>query len=202
MTVAIALPAAPLVAYLVIGGLVGLESSGIPLPGETALFAGSLLAHSGRLEIATVIAVAAAAAIIGDNGGYLLGRKLGRRVLERPGRFEKHRRTALERGERFFEAHGAKAVFLGRWVAGLRVWASWLAGMTHLPWRTFLLWNALGGIAWATTVGLAGYFAGRAAEQFVQRAGIGAAIVVAVSVALTFAVVKLRRRQRRRAAGD
>jgi membrane protein DedA with SNARE-associated domain len=193
MTLAIALPGSGLLAYLVIGALVGLESSGIPLPGETALFAGSLLAHSGDLEIAPVIAVAAAAAIIGDNLGYLLGRKLGRRFLERPGRFERHRRTALERGERFFDAHGAKAVFLGRWVTGLRVWASWLAGMTHLPWRKFLLWNALGGIAWAITIGLAGYFAGHAAEQLVKTVGVGAAIAVVVLGVAAYVFLHVRR---------
>jgi membrane protein DedA with SNARE-associated domain len=192
---AIALPVSPVLAYLTIGGLVGLESSGIPLPGETALFAGSLLAHSGRLEIGTVIAVAAAAAIIGDNGGYLLGRKLGRRFLERPGRLERHRRTALERGERFFDAHGAKAVFLGRWVTGLRVWASWLAGMTHLPWKKFLLWNALGGIAWAITIGLAGYFAGHAAEELVKEVGVAAAAVVIVLGVAAYVVLRVRRRR-------
>ena len=194
-TLAIALPGSALLAYATIGALVGLESSGIPLPGETALFAGSLLAHDGKLSIAVVIAVAATAAIIGDNGGYLLGRKLGRRFLERPGRFEHHRRTALERGEKFFSDHGAKAVFLGRWVTGLRVWASWLAGMTHLPWKTFLVYNALGGICWAITVGLAGYFAGHVAEEIVQKAGIGAAIVVVVGAFGVYMFFKLRRRR-------
>jgi membrane-associated protein len=198
-TLAIALPVSPLLAYLAIGGLVGLESSGVPLPGETALFAGSVLAHGGRLNIAGVIAVAAVAAIIGDNLGYLLGRKLGRRFLERPGRFERHRRAALVRGDRFFAAHGAKAVFLGRWVTGLRVWASWLAGMTHLPWRTFLIYNALGGICWAITVGLAGYFAGHAAEELIREVGVAAAFVVLVAAAGVYATVKIRRSRSHRA---
>lgn len=179
-----------------LAALVGLESSGIPLPGETALFAAALLAHDGKLSIVVVIAVAATAAIVGDNGGYLLGRRFGRRALERPGPFESHRRDALERGERFFDRHGAKAVFLGRWVTGLRVWASWLAGMTHLPWRTFVVYNALGGIAWATTVGLAGYYAGHAAEKLVERLGLVAAALVVVGVLVALVVVRLRRRRR------
>src|SRR5436305_413547 len=169
-TFAIALPGSPLLAYVVLGVIVGVESSGVPVPGETTLFLGAFAAHEGQLSIVAVIAVAAAGAIVGDNLGYLFGRRLGRQFLERPGRFEKHRREALERGDEFFEHHGSKAVFLGRWITGLRVWASWLAGITHLPWPRFLFWNALGGICWATTVGLAGYFAGHAADAHVHEA--------------------------------
>lgn len=195
-TLAVALPVSPVLAYMTLGALVGLESSGVPLPGETALFAASVLAHNGRLDIVPVIAVAALAAIAGDNCGYLIGRKLGRRALERPGRFEDHRRAALAAGERFFASHGAKAVFLGRWITGLRVWASWIAGMTHLPWRTFLVYNALGGICWATTVGLAGYFAGHAAQELVERVGVVVAAVVVAAALAALLVVRLRRRDR------
>lgn len=195
-TLAIALPVSPVLAYLALAALVGLESSGIPLPGETALFTASVLAHGGRLDIVPVIAVAASAAIVGDNGGYLIGRRFGRGLLTREGRFAAHRQAALVHGERFFARHGAKAVFLGRWVTGLRVWASWLAGITHLPWRTFLIYNALGGIAWATTVGLAGYFAGHAAEELVRRVGLATAAVVAVAAVMAIVVVRVRRRRR------
>ena len=194
---AVSLPVSPVLAYLVLAALVGCESSGIPVPGETALITASLLAHNGRLSIVVVIATAAAAAIVGDNIGYLIGRRLGRPALERPGRFEEQRRAALERGDAFFGRHGAKAVFLGRWIAGLRVWASWMAGITHLPWPVFLVWNALGGICWATTVGLAAYFAGRGAEKLIQRIGLGAAIAVGVGVVLLIAVLVVRRRRRR-----
>jgi membrane-associated protein len=153
-----------------------------------------VLAHDGRLSIVAVIALAAAAAIAGDNLGYLLGRRFGRGALERPGPFQSHRRDALARGDAFFQRHGAKAVFLGRWVTGLRVWASWLAGMTHLRWRTFVLYNALGGIGWATTIGLLGYFAGHAAERIVERVGLLAAVAVVVLAALAFVAVRLARR--------
>jgi membrane-associated protein len=198
-TLAIALPVSPALAYLVLGLLVGSESSGVPVPGETALFAASLLANKGKLSIVVVIAVAATAAIIGDNIGYAIGRRLGRPVLERPGRFESQRRAALVRGDAFFARHGAKAVFLGRWITGLRVWASWMAGITHLPWPVFLVWNALGGICWATTVGLAGYFAGHAAERLVQRVGLGAAIAVVGLAIVAFVFFHLRHRRRGRA---
>src|SRR5205807_10309629 len=114
--------------------------------GETALITGGVLASQGKLQIEVVIAVAAAAAILGDNIGYLIGRKGGRWILERPGRFERQRSDVITLGEPFFAKHGPKAVFFGRFVLGLRVWASWLAGATHMRWRDFFLWNALGGI--------------------------------------------------------
>ena len=140
----------PQLAYLVLFALVGAESTGVPVPGETALIAAGVLAHDGRLHIEYVIALAALAAIMGDNLGYLIGRTGGRRLLERPGPFERHRREVLTRGEPFFARHGPKAVFLGRWVAGLRIAASWLAGINRMHWPVFLFWNAVGGVAWAT----------------------------------------------------
>jgi membrane protein DedA with SNARE-associated domain len=201
-TFAIALPGSSLLAYVVLGLIVGSESSGVPLPGETTLFIAAFAAHDGQLSIPVVIAVAAAGAIIGDNLGYLFGRRLGRRFLERPGRFEEHRREALVRGEKFFARHGAKAVFLGRWITGLRVWASWLAGITHLPWPTFIFWNALGGICWATSVGLAGYFAGHAAEKVIQKVGLGALIAFGVGAVIGFVWFRRRRRERLRIEQD
>jgi membrane protein DedA with SNARE-associated domain len=87
--------------------------------------------------------------------------------------------------EPFFERHGAKAVFLGRWILGLRVWASWLAGITHMEWRRFLFWNAAGGISWAVTVGLAAYVIGDRAESVVRTiAGVALAVAVLSVIAL------------------
>src|SRR5271163_4911347 len=130
--------------------LVMSESSGVPIPGEASLIAAAILASQGELQIEVVIAVAAAAAIIGDNIGYLIGRKGGRWLLQRPGPFLERRQQVLITGEPFFERHGPKAVFFGRFILGLRVWASWLAGATRMPWSSFFLWNACGGIVWAT----------------------------------------------------
>jgi membrane protein DedA with SNARE-associated domain len=183
----------PLLFLLVMG-----ESSGVPIPGETALLTSGVLASQGKLQIAACIALAAAGAIVGDNIGYLIGRKGGRWVLERPGAFEGQRRRVLAVGEPFFERHGPKAVFAGRFILGLRVWASWLAGATHMRWRTFLLWNALGGICWATVMGLAAYFLGHAAGNVVSTFGIFG--LVAVAVALVSAFVLHRRHRRRRDA--
>jgi membrane protein DedA with SNARE-associated domain len=185
------------VGYPVLGLLVGLESAGVPLPGETALITASVLAKHGGLEIEAVIGVAAVAAIIGDNLGYLVSRRYGRGLLTRPGRTQARRLEVLARGEAFFDRHGPKAVFFGRWIAGLRVWASWLAGITHMPYRDFLLWNALGGISWAITVGVVGYVVGTAAEEIVTRAGLGAAVLAAVLVVGALVVLHVRRQRHR-----
>ncbi len=182
--------------YPVLGLLVGLESAGIPLPGETALIAGSALAKNGGLEIGVVIAVAAAAAIIGDSAGYAVSRRYGRRLLTRPGRTQARRMDVLTRGEAFFDRHGPKAVFFGRWITGLRVWASWLAGITHMPYRQFLMWNALGGITWAITIGVLGYIVGTAAERVVERAGLGAAILIGVLAIAALIYFHVRRGRR------
>jgi membrane protein DedA with SNARE-associated domain len=171
--------------YLAVAALIGCESMGVPLPGETALIAAALLARKGEMSIELVIAIAAAAAIVGDNAGYLIGRKGGRRLLLHPGPFHEHRVMLLDRGERFFARHGAKAVFLGRWFTGLRITAAWLAGIHHMRWRTFLFWNALGGILWALTIGLAAFWLGHAVETGFKTGGaIGAGLVVLIIVGL------------------
>lgn len=163
------------------------ESSGVPIPGETALIAAGVLASGGKLEIQFVIAIAALAAIVGDNIGYQIGRKGGRWLLQRPGAFHRQRLQALASGEPFFERHGPKAVFFGRFVLGLRVWASWLAGATHMRWRSFFLWNACGGICWATGVGLIAYFLGNTAGSAIEAFGLYglAAVVIAIGIFLT-----------------
>jgi len=175
------------------------ESSGVPVPGETGLITASVLASQGKLQIELVIAIAAAAAIVGDNIGYLIGRKGGRWILERPGRFQRERREVLRVGEPFFERHGPKAVFFGRFLLGLRVWASWLAGATRMPWHSFVLWNALGGIAWATAIGLIAYFLGSSAGNVIETFGIYG--LVAVVLAIVSFVVLHRRGRRHEKAG-
>ncbi len=175
--------------------LVMAESGGVPIPGETALITAAVLASRGKLQIEWVIALAAAAAIVGDNVGYLIGRKGGRWLLERPGRFERQRREVLRTGEPFFERHGPKAVYFGRFVLGLRVWASWLAGATRMHWRSFVVWNALGGISWATAIGLLAYFLGSSAGNAIEAFGIYG-LAAAVLAVVSFLV--LHRRAHRR----
>jgi membrane-associated protein len=162
--------------------LVMSESGGVPIPGETSLIAAAVLASQGKLQIELVIPLAATAAIVGDNIGYEIGRKGGRWLLERPGAFARQRHEVLRVGEPFFEIHGPKAVFFGRFLLGLRVWASWLAGATRMRWRSFFLWNALGGISWATAIGLLAYFLGHSAGGAVEAFGIYGLIAVLLAV--------------------
>jgi membrane-associated protein len=169
--------------YLALFVLVMAESGGVPLPGETALITAAILASQGKLEIEFVIVVAALAAIIGDNLGYLISRKVGRTLLERRGPFERRRRQVLEMGEPFFERHGPKAVFFGRWILGLRTWASWLAGASRMPWRSFAVWNAAGGISWATTIGLVAYFVGATATSAITAFGLFGLLVAVLAAA-------------------
>jgi membrane protein DedA with SNARE-associated domain len=184
------------VGYVVLFLLVMAESSGIPIPGETALIAASVLASQGKLKIELVIACAALGAIIGDNIGYSIGRRGARRLLVRPGRYQRERLAVLQVGEPFFERHGPKAVFFGRFVLGLRVWASWLAGATRMRWRSFVLWNACGGITWATAVGLLAYFLGQSASSALEAFGIFALTAVLVGALSAGLFLYLRRRGR------
>ena len=185
--------------YPLLGLLVGIEALGIPLPGETAVIFAGLAANQHRLSIVLVIVVASAGAIIGDNIGFVIGRRGGRTILERPGRFHDERMRVLAIGDPFFERHGSKAVFLGRWIAGLRVWASWLAGASSMPWHVFVLWNALGGIAWSTSVALAAYFGGKGVENVFSKVGLYGVIVVGAAVIAGGAFLFWRRRRRRAA---
>jgi undecaprenyl-diphosphatase len=180
------------VGYPLLFMLVGAESAGALVPGETALIVAAALASQGQLSLPLVIAVAAGAAILGDNIGYLIGRRGLRRLIDRPGRWAAGRRRLVERGEVFFARRGPSAVFFGRWLPGLRVVTSWLAGADRMPWRRFLLWNALGGIAWATTIGALAYLLGQSASG-----SLGAIGFVGLGVAvLVYLITRLRRRRR------
>lgn len=184
------------IGYGALFGLVLGESAGIPLPGETALIAGGLLARSGQLSLPVVIAVAATAAMLGDNIGYWLGRRGGRAALLAPrGPLREHRRRVAVRGERFFERHGPKAVFLGRWISGVRVVAAVVAGASAMPWRTFLLYNALGAVAWAASVAGVAALLGPVAAAALYGAGLAAAGAGA-AVALVRRSVSRRRAAR------
>jgi membrane protein DedA with SNARE-associated domain len=181
------------VGYALVFALIAVETMGIPVPAETALIAAALLAHDHQMDVGTLAALAAAAAILGDNVGFAIGRRFGRRLFLVNGPFLRHRSKVLEHGEPFFAKHGPKAVFLGRWVAGLRIASAWLAGMNKMRWPTFLFWNALGGICWAASVVFAVYFAGAAAENAIDI--IGPAALAGVVLLLVAYVIYRRRRR-------
>jgi membrane protein DedA with SNARE-associated domain len=174
---------------------VAVESAGIPIPGETTLIAAAVLAQRGQYSLVAVIAVAAAGAILGDNAGYWIGRKGGRALLRKTPIVRNYFERVLPPAERFFRRHGSKTVFIGRFVAILRVTAAWLAGISHMPWWRFLLWNAAGGIVWATLVAVVAYELGRAAADAIGRYGVYAAIGIAVLLVVGLVGFKLWRRR-------
>jgi len=170
--------------------IVMLESGGVPLPGETALVAAAIFASQGKLNIVEVIGVAAAAAIIGDNLGYWVAREYGRTLLDRFAFTRRYADRYLPVTERFFARHGGKTVFLGRFVAVLRVTAAWAAGLSRMDWWRFLAWNAAGGIVWATSVALIAYFVGQAAADAISRYGLYAGGGVLLLAAVGFLIVR------------
>jgi membrane protein DedA with SNARE-associated domain len=175
--------------------IIGLESMGVPSPGETALLLAAVLASQGKLQIWLVIVIAIASAMLGDNVAYGLGRWLGRDVLEAPGPFRNYRIKIIRVGDRFFEKHGSRTVFIGRWITVVRSVVAWLAGINEMPFLEFFLWNALGAITWATAYGLAGYYGGNAAVKVFKDVGLGAVIAIGVALVVAYGVFKLRERR-------
>lgn len=187
-------------ALLLLFLLIAVESFGVPLPGETALVAAGVLTSQGALVTWQVIAVAATAAIVGDNAGYWVGRKGGRGLVDRVGLLRRYAKPVLPRAEAFFAKHGGKTVFIGRFVAILRFTAAWIAGVSHMDWRRFLFWNASGGIVWALLVTLLAHFGGHAAADAVRKFGIAAAVVIVLGV--VGVVLVLRRLEKRALHGS
>jgi membrane protein DedA with SNARE-associated domain len=179
---------------------IALESAGIPLPGETALITGSILSSQDRFaSIEWVIIVAAAAAIIGDNCGYWAARLGAMNLIRRSPRLSRFADRVLPPSERFFERHGGKTIFLARFIAILRITAAWLAGLSRMHWWQFFLWNAAGGIVWATAVGLVAYWGGKALADAIQRDGVYAAAGLAFALGggwLAFHLARRRLEQR------
>jgi membrane protein DedA with SNARE-associated domain len=175
--------------------IVCLESAGLWLPGETALIAASVYASKGHLSIAAIIVVAASAAIIGDNIGYWIGREGGRRLIYRFDWLSRYADRVMPPAERFFERHGGKAVFLARFLGGVRVTGAWMAGITRMTWWRFLFWNAAGGIAWAIVVGLVAYYAGKAAADSIAHYGVYGGIALALLLVLGLAGLHVWRRR-------
>lgn len=160
--------------------IVLLESAGLPLPGETALLlAAAYAGMTGQLDIFVVIACAATAAILGDNLGYWVGRRFGVTLLARYGRYIHLTESRLALGQYLFAQHGGKIVFVGRFVAFLRVFAALLAGANKFAWGPFLAWNAAGGITWALVMGFGAYMFGNTMSQVSGPLGL-----IALGIAL------------------
>ncbi|HZS76793.1 MAG TPA: DedA family protein [Ktedonobacteraceae bacterium] len=175
---------------------VAIESTGIPFPGETMLLVAAITAGTThKLSIPIVILAAACGAILGDNVGFWVGREGGYRLLRRYGRYIHLEERRLKLGQYLFMKHGGKVVFFGRFVAVLRAWAAFLAGTNRMRWPRFLLFNALGGIVWATLYGLGGYFLGDNVHRLTGPVGI-VFIILAVIIIVAF-LIFLRRNEKR-----
>jgi undecaprenyl-diphosphatase len=179
--------------YAVVFVGVLLENAGLPVPGETVLLAGAALSRSGPLWLPWVVVTAILGAILGDNIGFLIGRRGGRALVLRHGPKIGLTESRLVQFDRFFDRHGAKTVFIARFVTGLRVFGALLAGTSGLRWGRFLLYNATGAVAWATTFGAVGYFLAyswESLETWIGRTGLALLAILAVIAA----VALLRRR--------
>ncbi|HYJ75322.1 MAG TPA: DedA family protein [Kineosporiaceae bacterium] len=197
------LSAPPAAVYLLVGLLVFGEAAvfvGFVLPGETAAVLGGVLASRHTVDLPSLVLLVVLCAIVGDSVGYEVGRHFGHRVLAW-GPLQRHE-DRLGRARGFLRERGGSAVFLGRWTAFLRAVMPGLAGVSRMPYRRFLVWNALGGLAWGVTFCLVGYLAGNSYEVVASRIGTGGALVTATVVVAALVVWHVRRRRAERAPDD
>jgi len=179
---------------LVVGLIVFAEDAlfiGFVLPGETAAVLGGVAAKFGHVSLGGILAVVIGAAIVGDSVGYEVGRVLGPRVISH--RYLDGRRQRLESAQRFLARRGGTAVFLGRWIAFFRAVMPALAGSARMPYRRFLVFNAVGGIVWGAVVVALGYAAGASYKSIEGYLGQGSAALVAAVVVLALAIWAIRR---------
>jgi membrane protein DedA with SNARE-associated domain len=177
--------------YALVAVVVGLESMGLPLPGETTLVTAAIYAGTThRLSITLVIVAAAIGAIAGDNIGYAIGRRFGYRLLLRYGHHLRMNARRIKLGQYLFDRHGGKVVFFGRFVAVLRALAALLAGANMMPWRRFLFFNAAGGVVWAGAYGMAAYVLGEQIERVRGPFAVGGLILGGAAAAAFFWFVR------------
>lgn len=179
--------------YLAVFLLVGAESLGIPLPGETILVAAGIYAGgTHKLSIWAIFGVAAAAAIVGDNVGFWIGDKGGYRLVRRYGHYVRVDQHKLKIARLLFQRHGGKVVFFGRFVSVLRTYAAFLAGTNRMAWRRFLLYNAAGGILWAALYAFGSYAAGATFKRLSTPIDIAFGIVAVGAVVVGVLLVRRR----------
>src|SRR3954449_13019743 len=155
--------------YLAVAGMIGVESFGVPAPGQTIMVAAAIYAGAGRLNIYAVAAIAFVAAVLGDNIGYWIGVRGGRRFVHRFGRYFMLTPERLERAERFFARRGGRIVVVARFIDGLRQLNGVIAGITAMPWRSFLLYNAIGAALWVGWWVTVSYFLGTHLVEIIEH---------------------------------
>jgi membrane protein DedA with SNARE-associated domain len=192
------LTAPPVLVYALVFALVFAEDAlfvGFVIPGETAAILGGVDASRGHVVLWAVVLGVVAAAIVGDSAGYEVGRVLGSRVLD--ARALRRHRDRLAAAQDFLARRGGWAVFLGRFIAFFRAVMPALAGTARMPYRRFLLFNALGGLVWGSGAVLLGYVAGNSYRAVEQTVGQGAALVAAAVVVTGFVLWRVRKRRER-----
>lgn len=179
--------------YPGVGLFVGLESLGIPLPGETVLIAaGTYAGATHRLSVWGILAVAVAGAVLGDNFGFWIGGVGGYRLLRRWGHYIRIDEPKLKVARYLFDRHGAKVVFFGRFVSVLRTFAAFLAGTARMRWRRFLPFNMAGGLVWAAIYTFASYGAGATLSRLSGTLNVIFGVVAAVAIVVAILVVRRR----------
>jgi membrane protein DedA with SNARE-associated domain len=191
--------------YLAVAGVIGVESFGVPAPGQTIMVAAAIYAGAGRLNIFAVAGIAFVAAVLGDNIGYWIGVRGGRRAVHRFGKYIFITPERLERAERFFARRGNRIVVVARFIDGLRQLNGVIAGITAMPWRTFLIYNAIGAALWVGFWTTVSYLLGTHIVEVVEHAHrykwwAIAIIVLALAAYITLHVRHIRRRRAREAA--
>jgi membrane-associated protein len=166
------------------------------VPGEWAVLAGGLAANEGSIDLLPLIAVTWCASMLGDNTGFLVGRRVGRDFLLRRGHRFGMNRGRMDKLDRFFERWGAPAVALGRLVPVVRPCGPFLAGASQLGWRRFLAWDLIGNAAFAVTFSLLGYLAYETAHRVSETAGTVALVIAGIAIAALFAGREIKRRRR------
>jgi membrane protein DedA with SNARE-associated domain len=188
--------------YFAVAGFLFFEDFGVPLPGETMLIAASLYAGAGHLNVFLVGVVGFAAAVLGDNVGYLIGRWGGRALIEKFGKYMFLTSDRLDRAERFFNDHGGKIVVVARFVEGLRQANGLIAGTIEMHWAKFVACNALGAALWVAVWTTLGYFAGDNVETVSHYFTYAAVAIAVVVLAVAWRHLHHRRKRRRAAAAS
>jgi membrane protein DedA with SNARE-associated domain len=185
--------------YWAVAAALLLENAGLPVPGETMLLLASFLAYSEQhLRLPYIILVGVFASTIGDNLGFLLGHYGGEPLLERYRKVPRVYRT-ITRAESLIQRYGSFAIFIARFIAGMRIIAGPLAGVLHMPWRKFVVFNFLGAAVWVTVISSIGYFFGRHWEELARiMRGVNAAVLFAAVLLAVFFWWRQRRRGARR----
>ncbi|MDY7087472.1 MAG: DedA family protein [Actinomycetota bacterium] len=187
--------------YLAIAGVIGVESFGVPAPGQTIMVAAAIYAGAGRMNIFAVAALSFVAAVLGDNIGYWIGVRGGRKLALRWGRYVFLTPERLARAEGFFARRGGRVVMIARFIDGLRQLNGVIAGITAMPWRTFLLYNAVGAALWVGVWTTVAYLFGTHLVEIIEHAHRyqWQAIAVGVLVVATYIILHVRHIRRRRA---